>query len=168
MVSLTPEMQLLSSLSVQDVLDDKADPHMRHTVADTDTIQTALKLMQAKDVLSLPVYHQQDTAGKRHYIDLVTIEDLRDYIISWPELKDEIEYQELYGRARGSTVLSTPLANVINRPHQRPATIAPDAPLQDLLRLFSESHRHRVLIRSPENSTADSPPIGLTQTDVLR
>ncbi|KAJ1921329.1 hypothetical protein H4219_000645 [Mycoemilia scoparia] len=164
MIPQSPERDVLSHSTVQEVLSFKRDIHMYIDVGKDDSISTALKLMLEGDVLSLPVY--EESGGKRKYVDLVTIEDIRNHIISWDGLDDEIKHQELGGKSRGPTVLEEPVSNIVSKPHSKPPVISINSSLDELLALFSECRRHRVLVNMSEGD--ESPPVSLTQSDLLR
>ncbi|KAJ1734909.1 hypothetical protein LPJ72_002128 [Coemansia sp. Benny D160-2] len=146
----------LAKYTVRDVLDYRGSATLHHSVAESDTIEDALALMHRLDIVSVPVFRCPGEAkpGGASFVDIVTVYDLRDYIVNSPGLDDEVEFQLLAGHASGNaTVLQTPVARVVGSRTHAPREIAASAPLESLLRLFVEHSQHRVLVTGVGSDT---------------
>ncbi|KAJ2516930.1 hypothetical protein GGI11_003308 [Coemansia sp. RSA 2049] len=146
----------LAKYTVRDVLDYRGSATLHHSVAESDTIEDALALMHRLDIVSVPVFRCPGEAkpGGASFVDIVTVYDLRDYIVNSPGLDDEVEFQLLAGHASGNaTVLQTPVARVVGLRTHAPREIAASASLESLLRLFAEHSQHRVLVTGVASDT---------------
>ncbi|KAJ1931091.1 hypothetical protein FBU59_006832, partial [Linderina macrospora] len=139
--------QALETYTVRDVLKSRGTPTLNYTVSEGDTVQDALALMYAHDIVSLPVFERCKGADGRYaFIDIVSLYDLRDYITLAPGLEDEVQFQLLSGRPSGSpTVLQDSIEQVLRMRKHAAQVISADASLEDLLTLFTSHGQHRVL-----------------------
>ncbi|KAJ2759738.1 hypothetical protein H4S06_002083 [Coemansia sp. BCRC 34490] len=171
----------LAKYTVRDVLDYRGSATLHHAVAESDTIEDALALMHRLDIVSVPVFRCPGEAkpGGASFVGIVTVYDLRDYIVSSPVssgllwhplmaskspveqnafgagVDDEVEFQQLAGHASGNaTVLQTPVARVVESRSHAPREIAASAPLESLLRLFAEHSQHAVLVAGVGSESA--------------
>ncbi|KAJ1943041.1 hypothetical protein EC988_006333, partial [Linderina pennispora] len=77
--------QALEAYTVRDVLKSRGTPTLHYTVSEGNTVQDALSLMYAHDIVSLPVFERSKGADGRYaFIDIVSLYDLRDYITLAP------------------------------------------------------------------------------------
>ncbi|KAJ2907597.1 hypothetical protein GGI21_003730 [Coemansia aciculifera] len=142
----------LEQYSVRDVLSHRGFPTLRHPISDTATIQDALLQMRKYNAVSLPVLSSSNPtttkdAARRPLVDVVSVYDLRDYIIHSPGLDNEVHLQLLSGRASGGrTVLSDSVAQVVASRKHATQEISAQASLESLIRLFSTLGHHRVLV----------------------
>ncbi|KAJ2008490.1 hypothetical protein H4R26_000186 [Coemansia thaxteri] len=147
------------NFSVRHVLEHRSYPTLRHPVSDSTTVQDALAVMRKYNAVSLPVLgHIPDSSTSRFpLVDVVSVYDLRDYIIHSPELGKEVEFQLISGRPSGDrTVLGDTMAQVIASRKHATQEIDADAPLESLVRLFSTLGHHRVLVTGVSSDSASS------------
>ncbi|KAJ2766055.1 hypothetical protein IWQ56_003865 [Coemansia nantahalensis] len=133
----------LEKYTVRDVLEYRGHPQLHRSVDSASDIESALALMNRHDIVSVPVFD----AASESFVDIVSVYDIRDYIVRTAGLEDEVAHQLLSGRPSGKhTVLQDAVAQVVqSRKHASPA-ISAGAPLADLLRLFTTQRHHRVLV----------------------
>ncbi|KAJ2172181.1 hypothetical protein IW137_002611, partial [Coemansia sp. RSA 1287] len=103
----------LEKYTVRDVLEYRGHPQLQHTVDECDTVEDALELMYAHDVVSLPVLGGSNSDDQA-FVDIVSVYDLRDYITNSQGLEEEVDFQMLSGRASSKpTVLEDTVAQVV-------------------------------------------------------
>ncbi|KAJ2836847.1 hypothetical protein FBU31_001267, partial [Coemansia sp. 'formosensis'] len=73
----------LQQYTVGDVLSHRGYPTLRYPVNDTATVQDALFHMRKHNVVSFPVLGSSPS-NDRPLVDVVSVYDLRDYIIHSP------------------------------------------------------------------------------------
>ncbi|KAJ1803311.1 hypothetical protein LPJ56_001845, partial [Coemansia sp. RSA 2599] len=72
----------LVNYTVRDVLEYRGNPRLSYTVSDSSTVEEALELMDIHDIVSLPVFSRsKENAAMESFVDIVSVYDLRDYII---------------------------------------------------------------------------------------
>ncbi|KAJ2742151.1 hypothetical protein GGI20_004688 [Coemansia sp. BCRC 34301] len=152
----------LEQYTVRDVLCHRGYPTLRHPISDAATIQDALAQMRKYNAVSLPVLSSSATttedARQRPLVDVVSVYDLRDYIIHAPGLDSEVQLQLLAGRASGArTVLSDSVAQVVASRKHATQEISAHAPLEELIRLFSTLGHHRVLVTGVDEIKDSAP-----------
>ncbi|KAJ2492829.1 hypothetical protein IWW37_001127 [Coemansia sp. RSA 2050] len=157
----------LERYTVHDVLSHRKYPTLRHPVNDTATVQEALHQMRKHNMVSLPVL---SSSSKDHpLVDVISIYDLRDYIIHSPGLDNEVQLQLLSGRASGArTVLSDTVAQVVASRKHATQEIAATAPLQSLIRLFSTLGHHKVLVTGVEAVGTKARSVPRTSNELPR
>ncbi|KAJ2505374.1 hypothetical protein GGI11_007037 [Coemansia sp. RSA 2049] len=77
----------LGKYTVRDVLDYRGSATLHHSVAESDTIEDALALMNRLDIVSVPVFGcpgESKPGGGGAFVDIVSVYDLRDYIVNSP------------------------------------------------------------------------------------
>ncbi|KAJ2804856.1 hypothetical protein H4R20_002340, partial [Coemansia guatemalensis] len=67
----------LEKYTVRDVLEYRGNPQLYHTINDVGTVEDALGLMRDHDIVSLPVFD----SNSQSFVDIVSVYDIRDYII---------------------------------------------------------------------------------------
>ncbi|KAJ1786634.1 hypothetical protein LPJ59_005893, partial [Coemansia sp. RSA 2399] len=81
------------------------------------------------------------------FVDILSVYDLRDYIVNSPGLDDEVAFQLLSSHASGKpTVLQTTVAQVVGSRKHASQEIDAQASLESLMRLFTVRGQHRVLV----------------------
>ncbi|KAI9506558.1 hypothetical protein GGI25_003440 [Coemansia spiralis] len=147
----------LAKYTVYDVLEYRGNPRLYYSVNESSNIEDALALMNKHNIVSLPVFGDSATSSDRAFVDIVSVYDLRDYIVNSPGLEKEVEFQMLSGRASGKpTVLQDTIAQVVRSRKHASQEIAADASLEDLVRLFSVRGQHRVLVTGLHNADKDA------------
>ncbi|KAJ2070094.1 hypothetical protein GGI03_003511 [Coemansia sp. RSA 2337] len=143
----------LEQFTVRDVLSHRGYPTLRHPINDTATVQEALTQMRKHNAVSLPVLSSSNK--DRPLVDVISVYDLRDYIIHSPGLDNEVQLQLLSGRASGArTVLSDTVAQVVASRKHATQEISATAPLESLIRLFSTLGHHLVLVTGVQSKDA--------------
>ncbi|KAJ2082109.1 hypothetical protein H4R24_001850 [Coemansia sp. RSA 988] len=133
----------LEKYTVRDVLEYRGNPQLYHTISDVGTIEDALTLMHDHDIVSLPVFD----SSSRSFVDIVSVYDIRDYIIHSKDLEKEVNFQLLSGRPSGNaTVLQDTIAQVVQSRKHASQEISALAPLEELVRMFATHGQHRVLV----------------------
>ncbi|KAJ2846327.1 hypothetical protein IWW36_004404 [Coemansia brasiliensis] len=183
----------LEQYTVQDILEYRGNSTLFYSIDENNSIENALALMYAHDIVSLPVFSTDST---HKFIDIVSVYDLRDYIMHAPELEKEVDFQLLSGRPSGkSTVLQDTIAQVVQSRKHASQEVSADMPLEELIRLFTTYKQHRVLVTNvptqanvqkvpdigrkrgdsidsgcsaASQSNSDTAVCGLTQYDVVR
>ncbi|KAJ2726870.1 hypothetical protein GGI07_000198 [Coemansia sp. Benny D115] len=142
----------LEKYTVRDVLEYRGNPQLNHTIDDDNTIEEALRLMDLYDIVSLPVFgHSKSEAGRTSFVDIVSVYDLRDYVIQAEGLEEEVQFQLLSGRPSGkSMVLQHTVGQVVQSRKHASKEISASASLEQLLTLFTTMGQHRVLITDLE------------------
>ncbi|KAJ2663601.1 hypothetical protein IWW48_001284 [Coemansia sp. RSA 1200] len=147
----------LEKYTVRDVLDYRGRATLEHSVTENDTIEDALALMNRLDIVSVPVFRcpgESKPGGGDAFVDIVSVYDLRDYIVNSSGLDEEVEFQLLSSHASGNaTVLQTPIAQVVRSRTHAPREIDAQASLETLMRLFTEHRQHRVLVTGMASNT---------------
>ncbi|KAJ2315828.1 hypothetical protein H4S01_004339 [Coemansia sp. RSA 2610] len=150
----------LEKYTVRDVLEYRGSPQLHYSVSDNSTIETALSLMHVHDIVSLPVF----SSGGHTFVDIVSVYDLRDYIIKSKGLETEVEFQLLSGRPSGNpTVLQDTVAQVVQSRKHASQEVSAQMPLAQLAQLFATYHQHRVLVTgydAPRDATLQVPDCG--------
>ncbi|KAJ2753367.1 hypothetical protein H4R27_002180 [Coemansia aciculifera] len=145
----------LEQYTVCDVLSHRGYPTLRHPINDTATVQDALMQMRKHSAVSLPVLSSSNK--DRPLVDVLSVYDLRDYIIHSPGLDNEVQLQLLSGRSSGArTVLSDTVAQVVASRKHATQEISAAAPLESLIRLFSTLGHHRVLVTGVHVDSKDA------------
>ncbi|KAI8323338.1 hypothetical protein GQ54DRAFT_112235 [Martensiomyces pterosporus] len=165
----------LESFTVRDVLVYRGNPRLSYSIGEDNTVEEALALMLGYDIVSLPVFKRTDDCGKQLFIDIVSLYDLRDHITQSPTLETEVHFQLLSGRPSGSvTVLQDTIAQVVQSRKHASQVISADAPLEELLRLFTNDHENDDIAETTSGSgylgddDREHGVCGLTQYDVVR
>ncbi|KAJ2822777.1 hypothetical protein IWW50_004068 [Coemansia erecta] len=145
----------LEKYTVRDVLEYRGHPQLHHCTSEYSTIESALALMYAHDIVSLPVFTGPSSVDAA-FIDIVSVYDLRDYIVHAQGLEKEVDFQLLSGHPSGAaTVLQDTIAQVVKSRKHASQEISARMPLEQLVRLFSTYEQHRVLIANVND--ADAP-----------
>ncbi|KAJ2038253.1 hypothetical protein H4S04_008394 [Coemansia sp. S16] len=145
--------RIIEQFTVRDVLSHRGYPTLRHPINDTATVQEALTQMRKHNAVSLPVLSSSNK--DRPLVDVISVYDLRDYIIHSPGLDNEVQLQLLSGRASGArTVLSDTVAQVVASRKHATQEISATAPLESLIRLFSTLGHHLVLVTGVQSKDA--------------
>ncbi|KAJ1965945.1 hypothetical protein GGI12_000423 [Dipsacomyces acuminosporus] len=186
----------LDNYTVRDVLAHRGNPKLQYSIGENSTVEQALTLMLAHDIISLPVFKASSDLARPSFIDIVSLYDLRDHITHSPDLEAEVHFQLLSGRPSGkATVLQDTITNVVSSRKHASQVISADASLEELVRLFTKLGQHRVLVsdlgrpspehrhqRVPDGAASEnenddilgdsgdgqSSVCGLTQSDVVR
>lgn len=142
--------------TVQDVLDYQRNTlSSKHSLPIHSTIQEALQQMDLHNLTTLPISHHHDTQ--------VSIQDLLDFIVHFPTLANEVQFQLLSLHPSGkSTVLDLPLADVLaHTPQHLSPQIESTQSLTELLHLLVDSPQQQV-------STTTNKGQVVTGFDVLK
>ncbi|KAJ2541942.1 hypothetical protein GGF49_003256 [Coemansia sp. RSA 1853] len=140
----------LEKYTVRDVLEYRGHPQLQHTVRESDTVEDALELMYAHDIVSLPVFGGSGQTDQA-FVDIVSVYDLRDYITNSQGLKEEVDFQILSGRASGKpTVLDDTVAQVVKSRKHASREVSMRMPLEQLVQLFATYGQHRVLVTATD------------------
>ncbi|KAJ1863817.1 hypothetical protein LPJ78_003820 [Coemansia sp. RSA 989] len=156
----------LEQYTVQDILEYRGNSTLFYSINENNTIESALALMYAHDIVSLPVFGTDST---QKFIDIVSVYDLRDYIMRAP-LEKEVEFQLLSGRPSGiSTVLQDTVAQVVRSRKHASQEVSADMRLEELIRLFTTYKQHRVLVtKIPTHTSMQKvPDIGRKRGDSI-
>ncbi|KAJ2604774.1 hypothetical protein H4R99_001598 [Coemansia sp. RSA 1722] len=157
----------LEKYTVRDVLEYRGNPQLNYTIGDTNTVEEALALMDIHDIVSLPVFGRSKVnSAMESFVDIVSVYDLRDYIIQSKDLEDEVQFQLLSGRPSGNpTVLQHSVGQVVQSRKHASKQISASAPLEQLLQLFTSMGQHRVLVTDldfgsefPETTADENTP----------
>ncbi|KAJ2834156.1 hypothetical protein J3B01_004100 [Coemansia erecta] len=141
----------LEKYTVRDVLEYRGHPQLQHTVGERDTVEDALELMYAHDVVSLPVLGGSNSDDQA-FVDIVSVYDLRDYITNSQVLEEEVDFQMLSGRASGKpTVLEDTVAQVVRSRKHASQEVSTRMPLEELVKLFATYGQHRVLVTATDD-----------------
>ncbi|KAJ2386863.1 hypothetical protein GGI23_006402 [Coemansia sp. RSA 2559] len=157
------KVSALEEYTVRHVLEYRGKPTLQHSVTENDTIEDALALMNRYNIVSVPVFGCSSVSGSSDgaFVDILSVYDLRDYIVNSPGLDDEVAFQLLSSHASGKhTVLQTMVAQVVGSRKHASQEIDAQASLESLMRLFTVHGQHRVLVtgmRSPEDDGAHLP-----------
>ncbi|KAG0165865.1 hypothetical protein DFQ28_008185 [Apophysomyces sp. BC1034] len=149
--SETTHQAFVSSKTVANVLA-KVKPPPNRQVVDlpaTATMEEALDLLLAEDILSVPVYRLEN--NQKIYITIVSVLDLLKLFVSQASLTDPNVLLKPISEAIGQTAESSTLV-----------TVRVTDSLSYILDLFSQRGAHRVLVQAEEG------PILLSQMDVIR
>ncbi|KAI7823953.1 hypothetical protein BX661DRAFT_185990 [Kickxella alabastrina] len=147
------KVSVLDKYTVRDVMEYRGNPQLNHNIEDTDTIEEALRLMDTYDIVSLPVFGRSKGGDQERssFVDIVSVYDLRDYIIQSQDLEEEVHFQLLSGRPSGNpTVLQHTVSQVVRSRKHASKEISASASLEQLLRLFTSMGQHRVLVTDLE------------------
>ncbi|KAI8978404.1 hypothetical protein BDB01DRAFT_860969 [Pilobolus umbonatus] len=115
------------------------------------TIEQALDLLLAEDILSVPIY-KKGTSSNKQYITIVSALDLLKL------LSTKVSMSSLHNDRH---LLLMPLSDAIELAEQLTILNSTDS-VDKLVELFSYAHIHRVLIRQESNMTL------LSQMDLVR
>ncbi|KAJ1725142.1 hypothetical protein LPJ53_000638 [Coemansia erecta] len=151
-------MAALEKYTVRDVLEYRGNPQLNRTIGDTNTVEEALQIMDVYDIVSLPVFgRSKSNAERSSFVDIVSVYDLRDYIIQSGGLEDEVQFQLLSGRPSGNpTALEHTIAQVVQSRKHASKEISASASLEQLLQLFTTHGQHRVLVTDLDLPTSHS------------
>ncbi|KAJ2550197.1 hypothetical protein EV175_004161 [Coemansia sp. RSA 1933] len=140
----------LEKYTVRDVLEYRGKPTLQHSVTEGNTVEDTLALMDRYNIVSVPVFGSPRVSGSDDsgaFVDILSVYDLRDYIVNSPGLDDEVGFQLLSGHASGKAIaLHDTIGQVVGSRKHASQEIDIQASLEDLMRLFSVRGQHRVLV----------------------
>ncbi|KAJ2087755.1 hypothetical protein IW138_004725 [Coemansia sp. RSA 986] len=149
----------LEKYTVRHVLEYRGKPTLQYSVTENDTIEDALALMSRYDIVSVPVFGSSSVSGSNNgaFVDILSVYDLRDYIVNSPGLDNEVEFQLLSSHASGKpTVLQTTVAQVVRSRKHASQEIDAQESLETLMRLFTVRGQHRVLVTGMPDAEDDA------------